>query len=103
MSTQTKVPDFEMFAEYNEKFEKTTTEQERLEEKKVELYFRDVLKNKTISRSEYSEVNGQMRHLEFGIKDLKKSIRTQNDALTIDNIQYIILKAFQMKEILEKK
>ena len=79
------------------------TEQERLEEKKVELYFRDVLKNKTISRSEYSEVNGQMRHLEFGIKDLKKSIRTQNDALTIDNIQYIILKAFQMKEILEKK
>ena len=23
MSTQTKVPDFEMFAEYNEKFEKT--------------------------------------------------------------------------------
>ncbi len=74
-----------------------------LSERKVELYFRDVLKNKTISRSEYSEVNGQMRHLEFGIKDLKKSIRTQNDALTIDNIQYIILKAFQMKEILEKK
>ncbi len=74
-----------------------------LSERKVELYFRDVLKNKTISRSEYSEVNGQMRHLEFGIKDLKKSIRTQNDKLTIDNIQYIILKAFQMKEILEKK
>ena len=44
-----------------------------------------------------------MRHLEFGIKDLKKSIRTQNDKLTVDNIQYIILKAFQMKEILEKK
>ena len=73
-----------------------------LSERKVELYFRDVLKNKTISRSEYSEVNGQMRHLEFGIKDLKKSIRTQNDKLTIDNIQYIILKAFQIKEILEK-
>ena len=31
MSTQTKVPDFNMFDEYNEKFEKTTTEQERLE------------------------------------------------------------------------
>tara|TARA_R100000353_G_scaffold128946_1_gene91551 strand:- start:778 stop:918 length:141 start_codon:yes stop_codon:yes gene_type:complete len=31
MSIQTKVPDFEMFDEYNEKFEKTTTEQERLE------------------------------------------------------------------------
>tara|TARA_B100001939_G_scaffold243424_1_gene210862 strand:+ start:206 stop:451 length:246 start_codon:yes stop_codon:yes gene_type:complete len=74
-----------------------------LTEKKVELYFRDELKNKPISRSGYSEVNGQMRHLEFGIKDLKKSIRKQNDALTIDNIQYIILKAFQMKEILEKK
>ena len=74
-----------------------------LSERKVELYFRDDLKNKPISRSGYSEVNGQMRHLEFGIKDLKKSIRTQNDALTIDNIQYIILKAFQMKEILEKK
>ena len=74
-----------------------------LTEKKVELYFRDELKNKPISRSGYSEVNGQIRHLEFGIKDLKKSIRKQNDALTIDNIQYIILKAFQMKEILEKK
>ena len=74
-----------------------------LTEKKVELYFRDELKNKPISRSGYSEVNGQMRHLEFGIKDLKKSIRTQNDKLTVDNIQYIILKAFQMKEILEKK
>tara|TARA_A100001201_G_scaffold472_3_gene1322 strand:- start:2703 stop:2948 length:246 start_codon:yes stop_codon:yes gene_type:complete len=74
-----------------------------LTEKKVELYFRDELKNKPISRSGYSEVNGQMRHLEFGIKDLKKSIRKQNDALTIDNIQYIILKAFEMKEILEKK
>ena len=44
-----------------------------------------------------------MRHLEFGIKDLKKSIKKQNDNLTLDNIQYIILKAFQMKEILEKK
>ncbi len=74
-----------------------------LNERKVELYFRDELKNKPISRSGYSEVNGQMRHLEFGIKDLKKSVRTQNDKLTVDNIQYIILKAFQMKEILEKK
>ena len=44
-----------------------------------------------------------MRHLDFGIKDLKKSVKKQNDALTLDNIQYIILKAFQMKEILEKK
>tara|TARA_R110002012_G_scaffold111997_2_gene257365 strand:+ start:45 stop:182 length:138 start_codon:yes stop_codon:yes gene_type:complete len=31
MTIQTKVPDFEMIDEYNEKFEKTTTEQERLE------------------------------------------------------------------------
>jgi len=31
MSIQIKVPDFEMIDEYNEKFEKTTTEQERLE------------------------------------------------------------------------
>jgi len=31
MSTQIKVPDFEMIDKYNEKFEKTTTEQERLE------------------------------------------------------------------------
>jgi len=30
MSTQTKVPDFEMFDEYNEKFEKTTTEHKRV-------------------------------------------------------------------------
>ena len=84
----------------------TTKEQvneEVITERKVELYFRDNLKNKPISRSGYSEVNGQMRHLEFGLKDLKKSIRTQNDKLTIDNIQYIILKAFQMKEVLEKK
>jgi len=44
-----------------------------------------------------------MRHLEFGVKDLKKSIRKQNDRMTIDNIQYIVQKAFQMKEILEKK
>ena len=36
MSTQTKVPDFNMIDEYNEKFEKTTTEQERLEVIKVE-------------------------------------------------------------------
>ena len=72
-------------------------------EEKFELYFRDDLKNKPISRGAYSEINGQMRHLEFGIKDLKKSIKKQNDNLTLDNIQYIILKAFQMKEILEKK
>jgi hypothetical protein len=31
MTTQTKVPDFEMFDEYNEKFDKATTEQERLD------------------------------------------------------------------------
>ena len=31
MTTQTKVPDFEMFDEYNEKFNEATTEQERLE------------------------------------------------------------------------
>tara|TARA_Y100001937_G_scaffold110988_1_gene157121 strand:+ start:998 stop:1312 length:315 start_codon:yes stop_codon:yes gene_type:complete len=82
---------------------KEQVNEEVITEKKVELYFRDDLKNKPISRQGYSEVNGQMRHLEFGIKDLKKSIRTQNDKLTVDNIQYIILKAFQMKEILEKK
>ena len=43
-----------------------------------------------------------MRHLEFGVKDLKKSIKKQNDALTIDNIQYIVMKAFEMKRALEK-
>jgi len=79
------------------------TEQEQLDEKSVKLYFRGDLKDKPISRGAYSEINGQMKHLEFGIKDLKKSIRTQNDALTLDNIQYIVLKAFQMKDILEKK
>jgi len=31
MSTQTKVPDFEMFDEYNEKFDKATTQEEKLE------------------------------------------------------------------------
>ena len=82
---------------------KEQVNEEVITEKKVELYFRDDLKNQPISRQAYSEINGQMRHLEFGIKDLKKSVRTQNDKLTLDNIQYIILKAFQMKEILEKK
>ena len=73
-----------------------------LSERKVDIYFRDELKNKPISRRAYSEVNGQMRHLEFGVKDLKKSIKKQNDALTIDNIQYIVMKAFEMKRALEK-
>ena len=82
---------------------KEQVNEEVITEKKVELYFRDELKDKPISRGAYSEINGQMRHLEFGIKDLKKSVKTQNDKLTLDNIQYIILKAFQMKEILEKK
>lgn len=82
---------------------KEQVNEEVITEKKVELYFRDDLKNKPISRQGYSEVNGQMRHLEFGVKDLKKSIRKQNDRMTIDNIQYIVQKAFQMKEILEKK
>ena len=31
MSTQIKVPDFEMFDEYNEKFDKATTQEEKLE------------------------------------------------------------------------
>jgi len=31
MTIQNKVPDFNMIDEYNEKFEKTNTEQERLE------------------------------------------------------------------------
>ena len=82
---------------------KEQVNEEVITEKKVELYFRDDLKKKPISRVAYSEINGQMRHLDFGIKDLKKSVKKQSDALTLDNIQYIILKAFQMKEILEKK
>ena len=57
---------------------KEQVNEEVITEKKVELYFRDELKNQPISRQAYSEVNGQMRHLEFGVKDLKKSIRKQN-------------------------
>ena len=82
---------------------KEQVNEEVITERKVELYFKDELEDKPISRRAYSEINGQMRHLEFGIKDLKKSVKTQNDKLTLDNIQYIILKAFEMKEILEKK
>jgi len=82
---------------------KEQVNEEVITERKVDIYFRDDLKNKPISRQAYSEVNGQMRHLEFGVKDLKKSIRTQNDALTLDNIQYIVLKAFEMKKAIEKK
>ena len=82
---------------------KEQVNEEVITERKVDIYFRDDLKNKPISRQAYSEVNGQMRHLEFGVKDLKKSIRKQNDRMTIDNIQYIVLKAFEMKKAIEKK
>ena len=81
---------------------KESVNEEVVTERKVDIYFRDDLQNQPISRQAYSEVNGQMRHLEFGVKDLKKSIKKQNDALTIDNIQYIVMKAFEMKRALEK-
>ena len=82
---------------------KESVKEEEVTERKVDIYFRDDLQNQPISRQAYSEVNGQMRHLEFGVKDLKKSIRKQNDRMTIDNIQYIVLKAFEMKKAIEKK
>jgi GrpB-like predicted nucleotidyltransferase (UPF0157 family) len=82
---------------------KESVNEEVVTERKVDIYFRDDLQNQPISRQAYSEVNGQMRHLEFGVKDLKKSIRKQNDRMTIDNIQYIVLKAFEMKKAIEKK
>ena len=82
---------------------KESVNEEVVTERKVDIYFRDDLQNQPISRQAYSEVNGQMRHLEFGVKDLKKSIRKQNDKMTIDNIQYIVLKAFEMKKAIEKK
>ena len=82
---------------------KQSVNEEVVTERKVDIYFRDDLQNQPISRQAYSEVNGQMRHLEFGVKDLKKSIRKQNDKMTIDNIQYIVLKAFEMKKAIEKK
>ena len=47
---------------------KEQVKEEVITEKKVELYFRDDLKNKPISRQGYSEVNGQMRQMSIRMR-----------------------------------
>ena len=51
----------------------------------------------------YSEIKGQAKYLAMEMKSLNKAIRTQDEDLIVDSIDYILGKAKMMKEILTDK
>ena len=59
--------------------------------------------NEKMNPRRYSEIKGQARYLVMEMKSLNKAIRTQDEDLIVDSIDYILGKAKMMKEILTDK
>ena len=66
-------------------------------------YFLDKFKGKELSRQQYSQINSELKHLKFGLKDLEKGVRQQNSKKTLDNIQYLVIKITTLKKVLGLK
>ena len=66
-------------------------------------YFLDKVKGKELSRQQYSQINSELKHLKFGLKDLEKGVRQQNSKKTLDNIQYLVIKITTLKKVLGLK
>ena len=66
-------------------------------------YFLDKFKGEELSRQQYSQINSELKHLKFGLKDLEKGVRQQNSKKTLDNIQYLVIKITTLKKVLGLK
>lgn len=66
-------------------------------------YFLDKLKDTELSRQQYSQINSQLKHLKFGLKDLERGVKQQNNRVTLENIQYLVSKTNRLKEVLGLK
>ena len=66
-------------------------------------YFLDKFKGKELSRQQYSQINSELKHLKFGLKDLERGVKQQNDRVTLDNIQYLVIKIGTLKKVLGLK
>lgn len=66
-------------------------------------YFLDKFKGKELSSQQYSQINRELKHLKFGLDDLIKGVKKQNDRVTLDNIQYLVIKIGTLKKILGLK
>ena len=66
-------------------------------------YFLDKFKGKELSSQQYSQINRELKHLKFGLKDLERGVKQQNDRVTLDNIQYLVIKIATLKKVLGLK
>ena len=66
-------------------------------------YFLDKFKDKELSSQQYSQINRELKHLKFGLKDLERGVKQQNDRVTLDNIQYLVIKIGTLKKVLGLK
>ena len=66
-------------------------------------YFLDKFKDKELSSQQYSQINRELKHLKFGLKDLERGVKQQNDRVTLDNIQYLVIKIATLKKVLGLK
>ena len=66
-------------------------------------YFLDKMKDTELSRQQYSRINSELKHLKFGLKDLERGVKQQNNRVTLENIQYLVSKTNRLKEVLGLK
>ena len=66
-------------------------------------YFLDKFKGKELSSQQYSQINRELKHLKFGLKDLERGVKQQNNRVTLDNIQYLSNKISEVRKVLGLK
>ena len=66
-------------------------------------YFLDKFKGEELSRKQFSQINTELKHLKFGLKDLERGVKQQNNRVTLDNIQYLSNKISDVRKVLGLK
>jgi len=66
-------------------------------------YFLDKFKGEELSRKQFSQINTELKHLKFGLKDLERGVKQQNNRVTLDNIQYLSNKISEVRKVLGLK
>ena len=66
-------------------------------------YFLDKFKGEELSRKQFSQINSELKHLKFGLKDLERGVKQQNNRVTLDNIQYLSNKISDVRKVLGLK
>ena len=66
-------------------------------------YFLDKFKGEELSRKQFSQINSELKHLKFGLKDLERGVKQQNNRVTLDNIQYLSNKISEVRKVLGLK